>query len=165
MLTTFAKRLGWFLLLVIIQALILNNVSFFGYATPFLYVYLLLKFDANISRYSLLLWGFFLGLAVDIFSNTPGVNAAATTLLALARPSLLQLFAPRDSSDDLEPGIRSMGTGSFMRYTTLSLLLHHTALVLLVTFSLAEPQILLLKIVLSTLLTSLCIWAIEGFKR
>lgn len=153
------------MLLVIIQALILNNISFFGYATPFLYVYLLLKFDANISRYSLLLWGFFLGLAVDIFSNTPGVNAAATTLLALARPSLLQLFAPRDSSDDLEPGIRSMGTGSFMRYTTLSLLLHHTALVLLVTFSLAEPQILLLKIVLSTLLTSLCIWAIEGFKR
>lgn len=153
------------MLLVIIQALILNNISFFGYATPFLYVYLLLKFDANISRYSLLLWGFFLGLAVDIFSNTPGVNAAATTLLALARPSLLQLFAPRDSSDDLEPGIRSMGTGSFMRYTTLSLLLHHTALVLLVTFSLAEPQIHLLKIVLSTLLTSLCIWAIEGFKR
>lgn len=165
MLTTFIRRLGWFFLLVLIQALILNNIHLFGYATPFLYIYLLLKFDANSSRYSLLLWGFFLGLSVDIFSNTPGMNAAATTFLALARPSLLQLFAPRDSSDDLEPGIRSMGTGSFMRYTTLSLLLHQIVLMTLITFSFADSFTLILKIVSNTLLTALCIWAIEGFKK
>ena len=74
MLITFLRRLGWFVLLVLVQALILNNISFFGYATPFLYVYLILAFDANMSRYSLLLWGFALGLAVDIFSNTPGIE-------------------------------------------------------------------------------------------
>lgn len=165
MLFTFLKRFGWMWVSVLLQALILNNIHFFGYATPFLYVYLLLKFDANISRYALLLWGFFMGLSIDIFSNTPGVNAAAATLLALARPFLIKLFAPRESPDDMEPGFRDMGSGPFMRYTTVSLLIHQTTLILLVTFSFAHPGAMALKIVGSTLLTALCIAAIESIRK
>lgn len=165
MIITFIKRFGWFWLLVFVQALILNNIHFFGYATPFLYVYLILTFDANMSRYALLLWGFALGLAIDIFSNTPGVNAAATTLLAFARPSLLHLFTPRDSADDFSPGIHSMGSSSFIRYITFCLLIHQTALMMLLTFSLAQPHVLVLKIVAGTLITGLCIWAIEKTKK
>lgn len=165
MLFTFLKRFGWMWVSVLLQALILNNIHFFGYATPFLYVYLLLKFNANMSRYALLLWGFAIGLAVDIFSNTPGVNAAATTLLALTRPTFIKLFAPRDSSDDMVPGFRDMGTGSFMRYTTVSLLLHQTVLIILVTFSFAHPGIMTLKIVGSTLLTAICIAAVESIRK
>lgn len=165
MLITFLKRFGWFWVLVFVQALILNNVHFFGYATPFLYIYLLLKFDANMSRYSLLLWGFALGLAVDVFSNTPGVNAASATLLAFARPTLLTLFAPRDSADDFSPGIPSMGTGPFVRYVSVATIIHQTALVLLLTFSFAYPLVMLLKVVSGSLLTILCIWAIEAAKK
>lgn len=165
MIITFLKRFSWFWVLVLVQALILNNVHFFGYATPFLYIYLLLKFDANMSRYSLLLWGFALGLAVDVFSNTPGVNAASATLLAFARPFLLKLFAPRDSADDFSPGIHSMGLAPFMRYASVATLVHQTALILLVTFSFAQPSVMLLKVVSGTLLTTLCIWGVEVAKK
>ena len=165
MLITFLRRLGWFVLLVLVQGLILNNISFFGYATPFLYVYLILAFDANMSRYSLLLWGFALGLAVDIFSNTPGVNAAATTLLAFMRPSLLRLFTPRDSAEDFSPGIPSMGTSPFIRYLTFCLLFHQTALVLLLTFSLVQPHAIVLRIVSSVLLTGVCIIGVEQIRK
>lgn len=165
MLFTFLRRLGWFVLLVLVQALILNNISFLGYATPFLYVYLILAFDANISRYSLLLWGFSLGLAVDIFSNTPGVNAAATTLLAFIRPSILRLFTPRDSAEDFSPSILSMGSSPFVRYLTFCLLFHQTALVLILTFSLAQPHTMLLKIVSSVLLSGLCILGLEQIRK
>lgn len=165
MLITFLRRLGWFVLLVLVQGLILNNISFFGYATPFLYVYLILAFDANMSRYSLLLWGFALGLAVDIFSNTPGVNAAATTLLAFMRPSLLRLFTPRDSAEDFSPGIPSMGTSPFIRYLTFCLLFHQTALVLLLTFSLVQPYAIVLRIVSSVLLTGVCIIGVEQIRK
>lgn len=165
MIITFIKRLGWFWLLVFVQALILNNVHFFGYATPFLYVYLILTFDANMSRYTLLLWGFALGLAVDVFSNTPGANAAATTLLAFSRPSLLPLFTPRDSAEDFSPGIQSMGTSAFIRYITFALLIHQTALMLLLTFSFAQPSVLLLKVISSTFITGICILGIEWAKK
>ena len=39
-----------------------------GYATPFLYIYLILKFESDVPRNALMLWAFFLGLAVDILS-------------------------------------------------------------------------------------------------
>ena len=47
--------------------------------------------------------GFFFGLAVDILSDTPGMNAAATVLLAFLRPTFLRLFVPRDTLDTLVP--------------------------------------------------------------
>ncbi len=136
-----------------------------GYATPFLYIYLLLKFDANMSRYALLLWGFSMGLAVDILSNTPGINAAATTLLALLRPTLLQLFAPRDSANDFTPGAKSMGMIPFMYYTSINVVIHLTCLMLLLIFSLAQPTELLLKILSSSLITIIGIWSIERAQK
>jgi len=165
MLFVFFRRFCWLWILVLIQALILNNIQLFGYATPFLYVYLLLKFNVDTSRYSLLLWGFCLGLAVDIFTNTPGVNAAATVLLAFVCPFLVWLFSPRDSSDNFSPGIRSMGTIPFLKYVVLALLVHQTALFVILTFSFTHFFELLIRIVSCTLITTLCIWSIENVKR
>ena len=37
MIITYIHRIGWFVGLVLLQVLILNNVHIAGYATPFLY--------------------------------------------------------------------------------------------------------------------------------
>ena len=39
MIITYIHRIGWFIGLVLLQVLILNNVHIAGYATPFLYFY------------------------------------------------------------------------------------------------------------------------------
>ena len=96
MIINYLHKIGWFVGLVLLQVLILNNVHIAGYATPFLYIYLILKFESDVSRNALMLWAFFLGLAVDVLSDTPGMNAAATVLLAFLRPTFLRLFVPRD---------------------------------------------------------------------
>ena len=85
MIINYLHKIGWFVGLVLLQVLILNNVHIAGYATPFLYIYLILKFESDVPRNALMLWAFFLGLAVDILSDTPGMNAAATVLLAFLR--------------------------------------------------------------------------------
>ncbi len=161
----FFKRLGWFWLLVFIQVLVLNHVHLMGYAMPFLYVYLILVLNINVSRNILLLWGFFLGLAVDIFSNTPGMNAAATTFLAFTRPSILRLFTPRDCAEDMEPGIRSMGFWLFFRYVLVEVALHHTVLLTIESFSFFNLGFLFLEILSSVLLTTFCVMAIEGIRK
>ena len=97
MIITYIHRIGWFIGLVLLQVLILNNVHIAGYATRFLYIYFILKFNSGTSRNELMLWAFFFGLTIDVFSDTPGMNAAATVLLAFLRPSLLRLFTPRES--------------------------------------------------------------------
>lgn len=52
MIITYIHRIGWFIGLVLLQVLILNNVHIAGYATPFLYIYFILKFASGTSRMS-----------------------------------------------------------------------------------------------------------------
>lgn len=162
MLINYLHKIGWFIGLVLLQVLILNNVHIAGYATPFLYIYLILKFESDTPRNALMLWAFFLGLAVDVFSDTPGMNAAATVLLAFLRPTFLRLFVPRDTLDTLVPAIRTMGILPFLKYLVVSVLI---LLLTLEFFSFAHIGTLLLRIAASTLLTVTCIMAVEGIRK
>ena len=112
-----------------------------------------------------MVWGFCMGLAIDIFSNTPGMNAAATVLLAFLRPLFLRLFTPRDTLDSIVPSLKSMGIASFLKYLVVSLFVHHFLLLTLEFFSFTSIPLLLLRVVSSTILTITCIMAVEGVRR
>lgn len=165
MLQNYLYKLGWLVGLVLFQVLVLNHVHIIGYATPFLYIFLILKFESSVSRNALMLWAFFLGLVIDVFSDTPGMNAAAVVLLAFLRPLFLRLFVPRETLDDLVPSIQTMGLTPFLKYVSLAVLLHHTVLLSLEFFSLAHYGILLLRILGSSLLTVACIMTLDGIYR
>ena len=165
MIITYIHRIGWFIGLVLLQVLILNSVHIAGYATPFFYIYFILKFSSGTSRNELLLWAFFFGLTIDIFSDTPGMNAAATVLLAFFGPTFLRLFVPRDTLDTLVPAVRTMGISPFLKYLVASVLVHHGMLLTLEFFSFVHIGALLLRIVTSTLLTVACIMAVEGIRK
>uniref|UniRef100_UPI003FED4358 rod shape-determining protein MreD n=1 Tax=Phocaeicola sp. TaxID=2773926 RepID=UPI003FED4358 len=94
------KQTLWFLALVLVQVLVFNHIHVAGYATPFIYIYFLLMLNLDTKRNTLLLAGFLLGLVIDMFANTPGMNAAATTLLEFLRPWLISHIVPRDNTDD-----------------------------------------------------------------
>lgn len=165
MIINYLHKIGWFIGLALLQVLILNNVHIAGYATPFLYIYLILKFESDVSRNVLMLWAFFLGLTVDMFSDTPGMNAAATVMLAFLRPTFLRLFVPRDTLDGLVPAIRTMGVTPFLKYLIVSVFVHHGMLLSIEFFSFDHIGALLLRIVSSTLLTATCIMAVEGMRK
>ena len=103
------KRTVLFVVLIVVQALVLNHIHLFGCATPLLYIYFIMLFRRNTQPWIILLSSFLLGLAVDTFSNTPGVAAGSATFLAAVQPYVLGIFIQRDSPDDLEPGIKSLG--------------------------------------------------------
>ncbi len=160
------KNIGWFLALVLLQAMIMNHICILGYAKPLIYVYLILVIGNTTSRLALLLWGFCLGLAVDIFSNTLGLNAAATTFLAFVRPGLLNLFVTHESSDNtVYPGIQSFGIGKFFRYVLIAVSIHHLLLFTLESFSFFDWFYLLVATVSSALLTTLCVLAIDSISK
>lgn len=165
MIITYLRRIEWFAALALIQVLVLNNVHIAGYATPFIYIYMILKMSSGTSRSELMLWGFSLGLVVDIFSDTPGMNAAAATFIAFIRPLFLRLFTQRDSTDEFIPAIKTIGTSSFIKYVIMCVLFHHTTLLMIESFSLFDLNTLLIKIGASSLFTVLCIMGIEGLNK
>lgn len=158
-------RIKWFLGLVLLQVLVFNQMHIGGYATPFFYIYFILKFNSRIGRNNLMLWAFFLGLMVDAFGNTPGMNAATATCLAFFRAPLIRLVTLRDMDEGFRPGVKSMGFSSFFRYSLLASALFCLVLLLIDTFSFFHPVELLLKVLTSTLSTLLCILCAEWIGR
>ena len=159
------RRIEWLVGLVLLQALILNNVHIAGYATPFLYVYFIMKLESGVSRNELMLWAAGIGLAVDIFSDTPGMHMAATVLLAFVRPYVLGWFLSHDTVESITPSVQTMGPNPFLKYAATGVVIHHTALMLVEFLSVAHPLLLLLRIVSGSLLTLACIAAIEGILK
>jgi len=158
-------RIVAFILLVAVQGLVLNHIHLLGVATPLLYVYFVMKFRRHHPRWSILLWSFFMGLCIDIFSNTPGVAAASMTLLAFVQPYIVELFVSHDSDDDLLPSMAEMGVPKFVYYTLIMVVLYTLVFFSLEAFNFSNPLQWLLRIGSSTLLTVILILAIENLNR
>ena len=150
---SFFRRTGTLLGLTLIQVLFLNRIALFGYVTPLFYIWMIVRFDSSMTRSGILLWSFFLGLFIDMFSGTPGLNAASATLLAMFQPGLVKLFVPVDRHDIVVPGAVSMGGRPFAGYLLLSTVLHHTVYFILRSIPLGDWQVLMLKVALSSLFT------------
>lgn len=159
---SFILRLFTLIGLVLLQVLFLNRINLFGYVTPLFYIWMIARFDSSMSRTSILLWAFFLGLSIDIFSGTPGLNAAAATLVAMFQPGIVKLFVPLDRHDVLLPCSASMGGRQFAGYLLLITALHHTAYFILLSIPLGDWTVLVLKVVFSTLLTFLFMLVAES---
>ena len=85
-----------FAVLILLQVLVFNQISIFGLATPFLYIYFLLKLPVGRNVFYVIIMGFLMGFIIDIFLNTPGINAAASTIIATLRQPLLRLFFTKE---------------------------------------------------------------------
>ena len=53
---TYLQRIEWFIGLVLLQVLVLNHMHINGYATPFFFIYFILKYNSGVSRNVLMIW-------------------------------------------------------------------------------------------------------------
>ena len=163
--TTWVNKVKWFIILVLIQGVIISQVQISRYAVPLLYVVFILKLPSDIGRKSLLFYSFLLGLCVDVFCNTPGLNATASLWLAMARPSLLRWQTSRDASESFVPGIKSMRIAPYFRYILPSVLLHSAVINIVDTFSISKLSDIAIATLADTLVTVALIMIIEFVRR
>ncbi|MDR2919511.1 MAG: rod shape-determining protein MreD [Tannerella sp.] len=163
MIKSYLKVFAYFIFFVILQVLVLNNIQLFKFVIPLLYVYVIVKIPTNLTRTSIILISFALGLVIDLFFNTLGLHAAACSFAGFFRGPLLKTFSDKDFFEGATPSYRTLGIGGFIRYAFLLVLLHHTVLFLIESVSLFDPFFLALRIIGSVILTSLCIFVVEAF--
>lgn len=147
--------------LILLQTLLFNRISLFGFATPVLYIYFLLKLPVGRDPHYVIIAAFLMGMIIDIFLNTPGMNAAATTIVAAFRRNILELFFEREGYDDFVPGI-NIAAGPFVRFTIFMVLLHLTLLFFIESFTLFNLKNTLLRIVTSSIVTIPLIIALDS---
>lgn len=163
MINNIIRGLIYFIVFLFIQIAVLNNIHFLRIATPFLYLYIILKMPVGMSRSLILLLAFFIGLTMDMFSNTAGMHASACTFAALCRAPLINFLIGKDQVEGSYPSFNTFGYSSFFRYVLFFVLLHHIILFLVESLSFYDPLFMVLRISASVVLTSLLIFIVESF--
>jgi len=159
------RRALVFVVLCLVQALVFNHIHLFGCATILLYVYFVVMLPRNYPRWAGLLWSFALGLSVDMFTNTPGMAAAALTLTGFLQPYLLQLFLPREAPENLKSAASSLGFTKFLTMAFILVFIHCLVFFTIESFGFFNWQQWALNIVGTTLLTVLLIMTLESFRK
>ncbi|MDR0769230.1 MAG: rod shape-determining protein MreD [Dysgonamonadaceae bacterium] len=155
-------QLLMFVLLLLLQVWLFNNIHLFGVATPFVYLYFTIKLPAKMNRNTVLLLSALLGLLIDLLGFTLGLNMSVMVIVGFLRFYLLKLFEPRDIYGDYVPSIETLGNPVFMRYAGVMTAIQVIILHLVESFAVFDPVQLLLRIVSSFILTLLLIWGIES---
>ena len=139
-----------FIGLVLLQVLVIDNIRLGYYIHPCVYILFILLMPFNTPKWKLLINGFLIGMTIDLFCGTPGLNAAATVFMAFLRPMVINGMTRRkDINENDEPSLNNMGVSWFLIYALLLLLAHNLLLFLLELFSFKLFHIIIIQTILS----------------
>lgn len=159
------RRVVIFVTLLLAQVLVLNRIQLFHCATPLLYIYFIIIFPRRYPHWAILLWSFAMGLAVDMFNNTPGVAAASTTLIGFLQPWLIELFLPREAEDNIKSAARTLGVGHFVSLSLILTIIYCMVFFAIELFSFASWSYWLQCVGGSVLITFVMMMVLESLRK
>ena len=142
-----------FVVIVLIQIMLMNNLQFSGFINPYFYILFIILLPINIPRYLLLILGFVIGITIDAFSNTPGIHASASVFIAFLRPYIINSYNLDDQERILIPSILNIGVKWFVKYVTIMIIAHHFFLFFIEAFPFSGFLHTLLRCILSSIFT------------
>ncbi len=141
-----------FLLLLAVQIIVFNNMNFLGYISPFPYILFIILYPVNSNKFGLLMASFFLGLIMDMFSNSGGIHTTACLVLAYYRPYLFR-FSFGLSYEYQTVKLNDVLTPERFSFILLSVVIHHFVLFVLEAFKISFVLDVLIRTLLSTIFT------------
>lgn len=117
-----------FIVLILVQVIVLNNVLFWGYINPMLYILFVIIYPFKKDRGLFLLLSFLLGLSIDFFSDSGGINAAATLFIAYIRLPLLKGILRKPEIDYPVFNIHKITFLRLLSFTAVLTFIHHFVL-------------------------------------
>ncbi len=141
-----------FILLLAVQIIIFNNMNFLGYISPYPYILFIILYPVNGNKSGLLVASFFLGLIMDMLSNSGGIHTTACVILAYYRPYLFK-FSFGLSYEYQAVKLNDVITPERFSFILLSVLIHHFILFTLEAFKFSFILDILLRTILSTVFT------------
>lgn len=146
-----------FVFLVLLQVILLNNIFFLGYINPMIYILFVFLFPILKDRAVLLLLSFFLGLSIDFFSNSGGINAGATLFIAYFRLPILHIILKKSEFDYLLFNIKNLTFTQSVSYIFLLTFIHHLIVYSLEYYKLEGFIFIIGKATISSVFTAILI--------
>ena len=146
-----------FVVMALLQVFLFSRISV--YIHPLAYVAFIILLPMEIAPLLLLTLGLLMGVTMDVFMGTAGINTIATLFVASCRPTLLNLLAGKDEvKDGGIPNVNRLGIKKFIKYASFMVLLHSTVFFIFETLSLHFFYLTLLRILLSSAVTLLLVY-------
>ena len=142
-----------FTILLLLQVTILNKILFLGYINPFLYVLFVVVYPYRKDRGILLLLCFLLGLFIDFFLNSGGINAAATLFIGYIRLPLLKWILGRTEIDFQVFNITKQPSLKVLTYVSILVIIHSLIIFSLEYFKFSHLGTILSRTILTSIFT------------
>ena len=158
----YIKNTGRYIFLVLFQVLILNHINLSGFINPYFYIYFILLLPFATPKWLLLVSAFVIGISIDFFSNTMGINAAASVMMAFARPFVIKAISTGTEYEVGErPSLKNQDIKWFVYYCVILIVIHHFVLFYLEIFRFREFFTTFLRVILSSAFTFLLVMLSE----
>jgi hypothetical protein len=130
---------------------------------PYIYFIFILWLPFAVSRWWLLIIGFLTGLTIDYLTGQIGFHAAACSLVAYARPLLINILKPREVQEFSyrEPSLKSLDTAPYVTYVIVLTILHNGWLTFLQWMQFGSFLQFIIRVILYTAISLLLIFTLE----
>ena len=142
-----------FIGLILLQIIVLNNINFLGYINPYFYIFFIFLYPIRKDDVSILILSFFLGLFIDIFSDSGGINAAATLFIAFIRIPVLQSVIGKREIEYGTMTIFKLPFPKMFLYVVVLTFLHHFIVFGMEYFKWSKFGIILINTILTSIFT------------
>ena len=154
MINFFSKSLLFFVILFIqiffIDKMDLGGLNYFF--APIIYGLIIITIQPSIDLWILMLIALIMGLSIDLFRNTIGLNISAIVMVAFFKYPILNFLFPRDGYDplkDLTP--TNIGWNNYFFYVFIMLFIHHFWFFLIEDFHFNQLFQLFLKAIINSI--------------
>ena len=152
-----------FIICILLQVLIFNQIALFHIAVPIVFIYFIIRLPIYLKLSYLFTLSFLLGLIVDIFSDTPGVNALACTLIAAIRTPIYYAYMAKDDiTVRLTPGISTMGFLDYSKYLLTFIVIYCLLVFTIEYFSFADVKGIVILSAASSAITYVILLAADS---
>ena len=150
-----------FILLILIQVFVLNNINLFGYLNPYLYVLFLIIYHFNNNQSETILLGFLLGFSLDLISQSSGAHTIACLTIGFLRP-YFAIFSFKLKLSELPENLISKEARSLNKigFLFLMIFVHHFILFFIIFLDIKSIFLILKNTFFTTVFSITVIWPI-----
>ena len=158
------KQIGRYILVMILQVLLFDQLQLLGVCHPYIYVLCLLMMPITLPHSIDMILGAIAGIIMDIFCNSLGVHTAACILVMFIRPYLIGAIVSDKDRLNEQINLHTIGMEALVKYIVIMVLIHHLTIFLLAAWSWHHIGFVVLETIVSSTVTILIIIGYNALK-
>ena len=151
------KQIGRYIVIMLLQVLLFNQLQLWGACHPYVYILCLLMMPITLPHSVDMLIGAGVGIIMDIFCNSLGVHTASCILIMFIRPYLIGAIVNDKDRLNEQISLRAIGMEAMIKYVVILVIIHHLTVFSLAAWSWHHIGFILLETIVSSIITVMMI--------